>query len=192
MPIKGERMFVGGIASKGQLRMSFLRWAVVTVPLIVLLGFLSGRSVPVGSESAWYQALVKPALTPPGWAFPVAWTTLYILIGLALAMILNARGAAMRGTAIALFVAQFALNLAWTPVFFGLHKIGLSVMIIVAMLALSIAATIVFARIRKAAAWLMVPYMVWISFAGMLAYGIGALNPDAETLAAPSHTSQML
>jgi tryptophan-rich sensory protein len=60
------------------------------------------------------------------------------------------------------------------------------------MLALSIAATIVFARIRKAAAWLMVPYMVWISFAGMLAYGIGALNPDAETLAAPSHTSQML
>ncbi len=185
-------MFVGGIASKGQLRMSFLRWAVVTVPLIVLLGFLSGRSVPVGSESAWYQALAKPALTPPGWAFPVAWTTLYILIGLALAMILNARGAAMRGTAIALFVAQFALNLAWTPVFFGLHKIGLSVMIIVAMLALSIAATIVFVRIRKAAAWLMVPYMVWISFAGMLAYGIGALNPDAETLAAPSHTSQML
>ena len=63
---------------------------------------------------------------------------------------------------------------------------------IVAMLALSIAATFVFARIRPAAAWLMVPYMVWISFAGVLAFSIGQLNPDAETLAPAPHTSQML
>ena len=77
---------VGTIASKGQLRMSFLRWAIVIVPLTLLLGFASGRSVPSGSENGWYQALAKPELTPPGWVFPVAWTTLYILIGLALAM----------------------------------------------------------------------------------------------------------
>lgn len=172
--------------------MSFLRWAIVTVPLIVLLGFLAGRSVPVGSDSAWYAALVKPPLTPPGWVFPVAWTSLYIAMGLALAMILNARGARLRGLGIALFVAQFALNLAWTPLFFGAHRITASVGVIAVMLVLSIAATIVFARIRLAAAWLMVPYMVWISFAGMLAYGIGALNPDAETLVPPAHTSQML
>lgn len=183
---------MGGIASKGQLRMSFLRWAVVTVPLILLLGFLSGRSVSVGNDSAWYMALTKPALNPPGWAFPVAWTTLYILIGLALAMILNARGARLRGLAVALFVGQFAFNLAWTPTFFGAHKIGLSVLVIAAMLVLSIAATFVFARIRPAAAWLMVPYLVWISFAGVLAFSIGRLNPDAETLAPTSHTSQML
>lgn len=183
---------MSGIASKGQLRMSFLRWAIVTVPLIVLLGFLSGRSVPVGSDSAWYVALAKPPLTPPGWVFPVAWTSLYIALGLALAMILNARGARLRGLGVALFVAQFALNLAWTPLFFGAHRITASVGVIAAMLVLSIAATVVFSRIRLAAAWLMVPYMVWISFAGMLAYGIGALNPDAETLVPPAHTSQML
>lgn len=183
---------MGGIASKGQLRMSFLRWAIVTVPLIVLLGFLSGRSVPVGSDSAWYVALAKPPLTPPGWVFPVAWTSLYIALGLALAMILNARGARLRGLGVALFVAQFALNLAWTPLFFGAHRITASVGVIAAMLVLSIAATVVFSRIRLAAAWLMVPYMVWISFAGMLAYGIGALNPDAETLVPPAHTSQIL
>nr|AGU11568.1 TspO/MBR family [uncultured organism] len=183
---------MGGIASKGQLRMSFLRWAVVTVPLILLLGFLSGRSVSVGSENAWYMALAKPALNPPGWVFPVVWTTLYILIGQALAMILNARGARLRALAVALFVGQFLLNLAWTPMFFGAHKIGLSVLVIVAMLALSIAATFVFARIRPAAAWLLVPYMVWISFAGVLAFSIGRLNPDAETLAPAPHTSQML
>ena len=183
---------MGGIASKGQLRMSFLRWAVVTVPLILLFGFVSGRSVPVGSENGWYMALAKPALNPPGWVFPVVWTTLYVMIGLALAMILNARGARQRPLAVGLFAAQFVLNLLWTPTFFGAHKIGASVIVIFAMLILSIAATIVFARIRPAAAWLMVPYMVWISFAGVLAFSIGQLNPDAETLAPASHTSQML
>ena len=183
---------MGGIASKGQLRMSVLRWAVVTVPLILLLGFVSGRSVPVGSENGWYMALAKPALNPPGWVFPVVWTTLYVMIGVALAMILNARGARQRPLAVGLFAAQFVLNLLWTPTFFGAHKIGASVIVIVAMLILSIAATVVFARIRSAAAWLMVPYMVWISFAGVLAFSIGQLNPDAETLAPASHTSQML
>lgn len=183
---------MGGIASKGQLRMSFLRWAVVTVPLILMLGFASGQSVSVGSDNAWYMALAKPALNPPGWVFPVVWTTLYILIGIALAMILNARGARLRGLAVALFVSQFALNLAWTPIFFGAHRISLSVFVIIAMLALSIAATFVFARIRPAAAWLMLPYMVWISFAGVLAFSIGQMNPGAETLAPVSHTSQML
>jgi tryptophan-rich sensory protein len=172
--------------------MSFLRWAVVTVPLILLLGFVSGRSVPVGSENGWYMALAKPALNPPGWVFPVVWTTLYVMIGVALAMILNARGARQRPLAVGLFAAQFVLNLLWTPTFFGAHKIGAAVIVIVAMLILSIAATIVFARIRPAAAWLMVPYMVWISFAGVLAFSIGQLNPDAETLAPASHTSQML
>src|SRR3982750_1929694 len=96
-PRRDGRICVGGIASKGQLRMSFLRWAVVTVPLILLLGFLSGRSVRVGSGNAWSMALRKPARNPPGWVFPVVWTALYILIGLALAMILNARGARLRG-----------------------------------------------------------------------------------------------
>ena len=76
---------MGGIASKGQLRMSFLRWAAVTVPAVILLGFLSGSVAPAGSENAWYVALRKPAATPPGWVFPVAWTTLYALMGLALA-----------------------------------------------------------------------------------------------------------
>ncbi|MEG3163981.1 TspO/MBR family protein [Sphingomonas sp. PB2P19] len=172
--------------------MSFLRWAIVTVPLILLLGFAAGRAVPVGNESPWYVALAKPALTPPGWLFPVAWTSLYILLGLALAMILNARGARGRGLAIGPFVVQFVLNLGWTPLFFGAHKVGAAVLLIVAMLALSIVTTILFGRIRTVAAWLMVPYMVWISFAGLLTYGIGRLNPHAETLVPRARTSQML
>lgn len=183
---------MGAIASKGQLRMAFLRWAVVTVPLVLLLGFASGRSVPAGSDNLWYVALTKPPLTPPGWVFPVAWTTLYILMGLALAMILHARGARGRGVAIGLFVAQFALNLSWTPLFFGAHRVTLALIVLLAILALAIATTVAFARIRRGAAWLMLPYLVWLSFAGVLNWRIGQLNPDAESLVPRTQTSQML
>lgn len=179
------------IASKGQLRMSFLRWAVVTVPLILLLGFASGRMVPSGSDNLWYAALAKPALTPPGWVFPVAWTTLYILLGLAVALIADARGARGRGVALGLFALQFAGNLAWTPLFFGAHKVVAALVLIALILVLTIATTFAFARIRKAAAWLLVPYMVWLSFAAMLTLGIHRLNPDAETLVPASATTQI-
>lgn len=183
---------LGTIASKGQLRMSFLRWAIVIVPLILLLGFASGRVVPSGSENSWYVALTKPELNPPGWVFPVVWTALYILIGLALSMIVHARGAAGRALAIGLFAAQFLLNLSWTPLFFGAHQVGPALFVIIAILLLSIATTFAFARIRKGAAWLMVPYLVWLSFAGVLNWRIDQLNPDAERLVPGARTSQML
>lgn len=188
----GKGQSVGGIASKGQLRMSLARWAMVSVPLVLLLGFLAGRSVPTGDDSSWYQALVKPALTPPGWLFPVAWTTLYILLGLALAIILNSRGARGRGMAIGLFAGQFALNLVWNPLFFGAHRVDAALLDIAAMLLLAIATTWAFGRIRPVAAWLMLPYLVWISFAGVLTWRIGVLNPDAETLVPSATTSQMI
>ena len=183
---------MGEIALPGQLRMSFVRWAIVTVPLILFLGFLSGWLAQSGDENRWYAALAKPELTPPGWVFPVAWTSLYILLGIALAMILNARGARLRGVGIALFVMQMVLNLAWTPLFFGAHQVTAAFWLIVFMLALSIAVTFVFARMRKAAAWLMVPYMAWISFAGMLTLGIDRLNPNAETLVPHATSTKIL
>lgn len=183
---------MGGIASKGQLQVSYLRWAVITVPLVLLLGFASGRSVPAGDNNSWYAALVKPALTPPGWAFPVAWSTIYILMGLALAMILNARGAHRRWLGVGLFAAQFLLALVWMPLFFGAHQVGASLIVIAGMLLGGIATTVVFGGIRPTAAWLMVPYLVWVSFAGVLTWRVGQLNPDAETLVPAAHTSQML
>jgi benzodiazapine receptor len=179
------------IASRAQLRMSFLRWAVVMVPLVLFLGFLSGRSVPTGAENGWYAMLAKPALTPPDWVFPVAWAVLYVLQGLALAMILHARGARARNLAIALFVVQLLLNLAWTPIFFGAHEVVLALDVIVAMLVVAIATTVAFGRIRPAAAWLMVPYLAWICFAGMLTLGIHQLNPDAEDLVPSGASTQI-
>lgn len=179
------------LASKEQLRASYLRWAVVTVPFILLLGFTSGRLVPTGSENCWYAALVKPAQTPPDWVFPVAWTTIYVLMGLALAMIVNARGSRLRGAAIGLFAAQLVVNLIWSPLFFGAHQVFWSLIAIVVMLALAIATTLVFGRIRTLAAWLLLPYLVWISFAGVLTWRIWQLNPQADSLVCGSSSTQI-
>ncbi|HSX54038.1 MAG TPA: TspO/MBR family protein [Sphingomonas sp.] len=179
------------IASKGQLRLAYLRWAIVTVPFVLLLGFASGRLFPSGDENEWYQLLVKPAETPPGWVFPVAWTALYVLLGLALALIVNARGSRLRRPALILFAVQLVANLAWSPVFFGYHQVSAALLLIVVIFVLALATTFVFGRIRKGAAWLMVPYLAWLCFAGILNYKIDRLNPNAETLVPAAATPQM-
>jgi translocator protein len=180
-----------GLASPSQLRMSFLRWALVTIPLLVFLGFLSGASAGSGENNAWYQALSKPWFNPPGWVFPVAWTVLYVLMGLALAMVLHARGNRNRAIAITLFAVQFAINLCWSPLFFAAHQVFAAFILVLFMLAAAIATTFAFGRVRTVAAWLMVPYLVWISFAGILNYTIHTLNPGAETLAPAGRSTQI-
>ncbi len=179
------------LASPGQLRMSFLRVALVTVPLILFLGILSGALAGSAMGNPWFASLVKPAAMPPGWIFPVVWTLLYILIGFALAMILWARGASGRGIAIGLFLVQFALNLAWSPTFFAAHRIGAAFAIILLMILLTIATILAFARIRSRAALLMLPYLAWLCFAAWLNHSIEALNPNAETLAPGAGSTQV-
>lgn len=179
------------IASKGQLRLSFLRWALFVVPSIVFLGFMAGRIANAGYENRWFDALTKPDVMPPGWVFPVAWSILYVMMGLALSIILDARGARGRGLAILFFIAQLACNLVWSPLFFAAHQVTLAFYVILAMLGLSIVTTVLFGRIRKTAAWLMLPYLCWLGFAASLNYEIGRLNPDAETLAAPALRTQI-
>jgi tryptophan-rich sensory protein len=170
------------IASRGQLRMAYVRYALVTVPAILLLGILSGKVANSGYENPWFDALDKPAFMPPGWAFPVAWTTLYILLGLSLAMILNARGARGRGMAVGIFLVQMALNFSWSPLFFAAHKVGAALFVILAMIALTLVSAWLFLGIRRTAAWLLIPYLAWLCFATALNYEIGRLNPDAERL----------
>jgi translocator protein len=179
------------IASKGQLRLAYLRWAVVTVPFILLLGFASSRFAPAGSANRWYAALTKPAATPPDWIFPVAWSLLYVLIGLALAMIIHARGAKLRGLAIVLFAAQMLVNLTWSPLFFGAHQVFWSLIVLIVLFVLALLTTLVFGRIRRGAAWLMVPYLAWLCFAGLLTWQIMTLNPNAETIVPSSSSAQI-
>lgn len=179
------------IASKGQLRMSLLRWILFTVPLIVLLGFLSGQIAGSGEENRWFNALAKPDAQPPGWIFGMAWTILYVMMGTAFAMILHARGAPFRGVAIILFLVQYMFNLFWSPLFFGMHQVTAAFWLLLIIFLLALGTTLVFGRIRKAAAWLMVPYLAWLSFAGVLNKQIDSLNPEAETLVVPAARTQI-
>lgn len=184
---------MGELASRDQLRISFLRWALLTVPLLVFLGFLSGRVAGSSENNRWFQALIQPDAMPPGWLFGVAWTILYIMMGLALAVILDARGARYRRHAIALFIVQIIANLAWSPLFFAAHQVTAAFVLILFILVFSIATTLAFGRVRTLAAWLMVPYLAWLCFAGILNWQVHALNPQAETLVpAPSHTQIQL
>ncbi|WP_213980914.1 TspO/MBR family protein [Sphingomonas sp. dw_22] len=179
------------IASRGQLRLAYLRWAIFTVPLILLLGFLSARLVPSGEQNSWYMRLAKPEGMPPEWALPIVWGILYVLLGLALAMVVNARGSRMRMPAVALFVLQLVVSLAWSPVFFGLHQVTTALVILGVLLGLALVTTLLFARVRTGAALLMVPYLAGICYAAFLLYQIHTLNPDASRIA-PGRSSDQI
>jgi benzodiazapine receptor len=182
---------MGEIASQAQLRMSFLRWAIVLVPLVLLLGMLSGVLSGSSGDSAWFRALAKPAIMPSTRVFPVAWTILYAAMGLALAIIVHARRAKGRGRAIAFFVAQLALNLAWSPLFFAAHQVSAALWLLVAILLLAAITTRLFFRVRRSAGLLMLPYLAWLCFAAILNYQIDRLNPQAEQLAPEAPSTQI-
>jgi tryptophan-rich sensory protein len=171
--------------------MSFLRHALFTVPLVLLLGTVSGRIANSGYGNAWFDALQKPAIMPPGWMFGVAWTILYVLLGLAVALILHARGARGRGVALSLFVLQLLLNYAWSPIFFAYHEVGLAFWTILAMIVISAVTAVLFWRIRRSAGLLMLPYLAWLCFACVLTWQIGVLNPRASELAPDASTTDI-
>ena len=122
----------------------------------------------------WYQALAKPAWTPPNWLFAPVWTVLYVMIGFAGWLVWRAEGAS---PAVAIWIVQLGLNAAWSWVMFGLHNIGAALGVI-AVLWLAILLFIVTARRTSGtAAALFVPYLAWVSFAAALNFEIWRLNP---------------
>ncbi|HEV2817059.1 MAG TPA: TspO/MBR family protein [Allosphingosinicella sp.] len=173
---------MAGIASRSQLRMSFLRYALFTVPAVLLAGTLSGRLAGAGAGNPWFEALRKPAFMPPGWVFGAAWTILYILLGISLAMVLHARGARDRKKALILIALLLALTFAWPALFFAWHKLALALSLIAAMIVVTVAAIFLVWRIRIVAALLLYPYLGWLMFAAALSWQVMALNPRAETL----------
>ena len=168
------------LASPAQLRASYLRWALFLVPLVALLGLASGVIAGSTAESPWFASLDKPSIFPPPLAFPIVWSALYALIAVAFALVCAAWGARFRVSAIAMFVVQLAINLAWTPVFFGLHEIKIALAVILALDVAVLIATALFWRVRRLAGWLMVPYVLWILFATVLNWQFLELNPQAD------------
>lgn len=174
---------MGQIASRAQLRMAFIRWALVLVPLVLMLGIASGWLANSGYGNAWFNALRKPAFMPPALAFPIVWAVLYVLMGFALAMIVAARGARGREAAIALFIVQLLLNLAWSPLFFAAHQVTAAFALIVLLILAAGLTAWRFWRIRPVAGMLLLPYLGWLLLAAALNFTVMTLNPGAEMLA---------
>lgn len=157
-------------------RGSAIRASIVLVPLLNLLGGASAKVSGQMAGSAWFNALTLPAAQPPGIAFPIAWTALYTLMAIAAALVWATRVPG-RWVALGLFVAQLAMNLAWAPLFFREHQILYSLVLLGVIWLAAIVTTFAFARVNRVAAWLMVPYLIWLSFAAALNYDIWQLNP---------------
>jgi benzodiazapine receptor len=155
------------------------RIALITVPVMVLLGSASGWLSNSGFGNQWFDALAKPSFMPPGWLFGVAWTILYILLGLALAIALAEPPSPRRKLGLTLFFIQLGLNFAWSPIFFGLHQVALAKIIIYLIAVLAAAAAGQFLRLRRPAGLLMIPYLMWLIFAATLNATIENLNPGA-------------
>ncbi len=153
--------------------------ALWLVPLIVVLGSLSGIVSNSGYANGWFAGLQKPSFMPPGWAFGAAWTALYTMLALALATVLNEPRSKERTTAVTLFVTQLVLNYLWSPVFFALHDIKLASALLFAILLVSAITAGKFWRLRPLAGALMLPYLAWLTFASVLNHAIDTLNPGA-------------
>lgn len=147
-----------------------------TLSLVVFIAVVLGCGMAIGYltlPGAWYAALAKPSFNPPNWVFAPVWSTLYVLIAVAGWRVFMREP---RGPMMTLWLAQMALNFAWSPVFFGAHAIGFALVIIVALLA-SIVAFIAVAWPReRIAAMLFVPYAAWVGFATLLNLRLWMLN----------------
>lgn len=154
------------------------RDAFVLVGFVLLVNAIGAApGVLFTPDTEWFRSLEKPWFYPPEIAFPVVWTLLFTLLALALFLIW--RRGIDRGpvrVALAAFVLQFAVNVAWTPVFFGLER-PLAALGVIALLWVLVLATVAaFARVDRRAAALLVPYLLWVSFATVLNYSLWALN----------------
>jgi tryptophan-rich sensory protein len=149
--------------------------AILSAGAILLIGMAWGRLSGSGQDNPWFDGLAQPWFMPPGWVFPVVWSMLYILMGIALALVLRSPSPRRR-LAITAFAVQFALNLAWSPTFFVAHEVRLALAILFALDLAVIATIAAFARIGRWPALLLLPYMVWLTIATALNWEIVRLN----------------
>ena len=136
-----------------------------------LASFLSREGTKRFNETA-----IQPALTPPQWVFPLAWGILYALMGISAVRIWQAPASKARTSGLNLFVIQLVLNFFWTLVFFNAQAFGLASAWIVVLWLVVLAMILQFRKVDPVAAWLQVPYLVWLTFATYLTFGVWSLN----------------
>jgi tryptophan-rich sensory protein len=148
---------------------------IVFIAACLLIGVLGAVST-ASSVDTWYTGLNKPSWNPPDWIFGPVWTTLYVMMGVSVWLVWRRRHEVETRAAMMLFGLQMILNAAWSVLFFGMQRPGWAAAEIVVLWLAIVATTAEFGRISKPAAWLLVPYLAWVSFAGFLNFTIWRLN----------------
>ena len=143
---------------------------------ILLVGLIAaaGRAINAEAIPGWYATLNRPPITPPNWLFGPVWSALYLMMAVSAWMVWRRVG--LGDPALIVYWLQLALNLLWTVLFFGLQSpllAGVEIIVLVAAIALTIRG---FAEIHRPAAWLLVPYLAWTSFAAVLTWWFWAIN----------------
>ncbi|WP_096390508.1 TspO/MBR family protein [Halopenitus persicus] len=151
-----------------------LVFAILTVEIVGA----SGSIFTIQSLSTWYDTIQRPMIAPPNWIFGPVWTTLFALIGVALWLVWRQTESSPREARIAfgVFVVHFVFNLGWSAVFFGLQEIGWGLAVIGLLWLLIVTTMWAFDRVDRRAALLLVPYLLWVSFAAYLNYRFWVLN----------------
>ena len=149
---------------------------IISVALPVMVGGVSGLFTRPEIDG-WYKSIQKPDWQPPNWVFGPVWTLLYILMGIALYLVWTSHSSAIqKRKAIFYWSLQLVLNFFWSYIFFSLHRIDLALAEILLLWLFIVVTIFLFARNSKPAAWLLVPYIAWVSFAGILTFTLYQLN----------------
>lgn len=138
------------------------------IGICYLAAWISAQVSPGIAPADWYNSLNKPSWNPPGWVFGPVWTTLYTLMGIAAWLVWKKFGFQKAKPALIAFIIQLILNGIWSQLFFGLKSPGWAIVEIFFLLAAILLTTALFSKKVKTAAWLMVPYILWVGFAAVL------------------------
>ena len=150
---------------------NYFPWILITEAAGILSGILSREGIAVYAELA-----DKPALTPPGMLFPIVWTILYAFMGIGAARVAASEESSARSAGLNVFVVQLIVNFFWSLIFFNAQAYGFALAWLMLLWLLIIVMILLFYRTDKAAALLQIPYLLWVTFAAYLNYGVWKLN----------------
>lgn len=152
-----------------------IKGALISIIIAYLAGYI-GSFFTTSSLDIWYVDIVKPTLNPPSWVFAPVWTLLYTLMGISAYIVWTKRKEIKVKTALIVYGIQLVLNALWSILFFGLQNPQLAFYEIIVLLVFIIINTVLFWRISRVAGILLVPYILWVSFATYLNFSIWMLN----------------
>ncbi len=148
----------------------------IAISSIICLSLGAGSGISIVDDiKNWYPFILKPDWNPPNWIFGPVWTLLYLMMGISVGLVWH-NSKQNKNKALGLFILQFILNMAWSAIFFNHHLIGWAFVEIMLMLLAILFTIISFYKIEKLAAYLLIPYLCWVSFASVLNGTVWYLN----------------